>query len=180
MTTKLLLSGSGQPAQAQPGGEDVRPNRYAGPCGRCGARVQKGAGTWGRNTGSLHVTEDDCEKTTKTWRSFEAGRLMEQHRAEKAAAYETAGLTVYWPHRIEYPVEITGHGIRALVGGYRPGEVFARGVEVYRGSELVYEGPRPKAETGDWYADRIAEDRATIECILSFAPDAQPEAEAGA
>lgn len=47
--------------------ETITANRYHGNCGRCGAKVPAGTGIYADHAVS-HPTEDDCKKTTKTWK----------------------------------------------------------------------------------------------------------------
>lgn len=66
-------------------------NRFAGSCGRCGAKVPAETGLYDRSQGVQHATEAECKKTTKTWRKFEQGRKHAQARADMDAAWTAAG-----------------------------------------------------------------------------------------
>jgi hypothetical protein len=57
--------------------ETPRANRYAGPCGRCGAKVAAGAGIYEHGC-CWHANEAACNKTTKTWRRYESHAAYEQ------------------------------------------------------------------------------------------------------
>jgi|SRR5579859_7001651 len=144
-----------------------QPNRYAGPCSRCGSRIPAGAGTYNRITGAQH-TGGQCKTTTKTYRDTIARERMTEHRAAVEAIYAEAGYRYDHAHRIECADIITGNGLHALVGGYDRGQVMPNGVRVYRRmllgqvSDLIRECPEPRFQTGDFFADGLNRARALV------------------
>lgn len=151
--------------------ETTHANRYPGSCYRCGVKVPAGTGAWSRETGALHADESQCKKTTKTWAAYQRTEVFSAFRAAVANAYATAGLSVLHSTCVEHPTVITGHGLRVTVGGYRKDEVFARGIEIYRDGELVHSAPRVRVETGDYFADQLAQVEQEIALILTHAKD---------
>jgi len=146
-------------------------NRFAGPCSFCGSRVPAGAGTYARTEGVRHP-EGGCKTTTKTYRDSIARQRWADMQAAVKAAYADAGYDRSYSHRVECADQITGHGLLALVGGYDRDEIMPNGVRVYRvlsrgavTSDLIHECPVPRFETGDYYADTIAQAR-TLVAIL--------------
>jgi hypothetical protein len=145
-----------------------QPNRFAGPCSFCGSRVQAGAGTYSRPEGVRH-REGECKTTTKTYRDSVRRQQFTEFQAAFKAVYADAGYDRWPSHRVEYADEIRGHGLLALVGGYKRGEVMRDGVRVYRvltrgavTSDLVHECPIPQFLTDDFYADSLAQARALV------------------
>jgi hypothetical protein len=149
-----------------------KPNRYQGPCSFCGAHVAAGAGTWDRAMGTRHP-EGGCKTTTKTYRASVRRKLMNDMRAAIKDAYQSAGFGRLEATRVDDATEIMGHGLRAYVGGYKPGTMKRYGVRVYRdyghGVGMIHECAEPSIETGDYYADRIAEARALIGILAGCA-----------
>jgi hypothetical protein len=120
-------------------------NQYDGPCWRCGTTVRALTGTYNRERRQSEHPEGACKTTTKTWRHTESVRRMEEYRAVAAALWADAGYERQHSSRVEHPDVITGHGLRVLIGGDKPGDVFGHGVRIYRGKQLLGEYPRPVA-----------------------------------
>jgi hypothetical protein len=139
------------------GTETMRPNRYDGPCWRCGARVPAMTGVYDSDKHrSLHP-DGACKTTTRTYRQWLSAQLLADYREARAAMIAGAGYTLQESGRIEHPDVYAGHGLRVLFGGDRRGEVFGYGVRVLRRGELAAEFPKPRVETNHYYADRLAE-----------------------
>jgi hypothetical protein len=155
------------------GMEDTRQvNRFPGSCTTCGTKVPAGAGLWSRATGPQHA-DGDCKTTTKTYQTHLHAQALRDHQKAVADAYDAAGLTVLWSDRIEHSHNIapkqTGFlGLRCMVGGYARAAVMPYGVRIFQGDKQVYDGPRPRIETGDYYADRLAEHQEIIAKIMEF------------
>lgn len=88
------------------------PNRYAGPCVRCGAKVPAGAGIYGwidypgagsptgsTTRGCAHSSEADCKTTTKTWGNYDRARRHHSSIGEQADARLAAGFAAHWDMR---------------------------------------------------------------------------------
>lgn len=147
-------------------------NRFPGRCTECGSQVAAGAGLYDRNpyTRGVRHLDGQHNTATKTWRATQARIAGERFRAAVAALYTDAGYARQASERIEAPTVITGHGLTATVGGYRRGEVFARGLEVRRDGILIHDGPEPRVtETGDYYADHLAAQRQIVETLNGLA-----------
>lgn len=143
-------------------------NRFAGPCSFCGSCVPVGAGTYKPREGVRHP-EGGCKTTTKTYRDSIRRQQHADFQAALKAVYADTGYSYWYSHRVEYADEITGHGLRAFAGGYDRDKVMPNGVRVYRVlsrgavvSDLIHECPAPRFETGDYYADQIAQARALV------------------
>jgi ribosomal protein L24E len=154
-------------ASAAPAAGGPQANRFPGPCYFCGAKVPAGAGVYG--SGQVRHLPGRCKTTTKTYRDTIAAAWMGAYREVVARMWADAGYNVFYSHRVEHADEITGHGLRALVGGDKSAyEIGEHGVRVYRGGALVGEHPRPRIDTGDYFADWVAQAAATIAILDSY------------
>jgi hypothetical protein len=145
-----------------------QPNQYDGPCWRCGTKVPALTGTYSKDRHQSEHPEGACKTTTKTWRHTESVRKMEEFRATIAALWADAGYERQHSSRIERPDVITGHGLRVLIGGDKPGDVFGYGVRIFRGSQLLGEYPRPAypdLTTGEYFEAQLDMTRALIALI---------------
>jgi hypothetical protein len=151
------------------------PNRYAGKCWYCGSKVAEMAGTYDPEKRCARHAEGECKTTTKTYRESQSQERMAMFKGERAALFEQAGYTVVTHYRIEAPDEITGNGIRALVGGYASGAVMPHGVRLYRDTlasrfeTAAVEVPIPRAAGGDFFADGLESVRMLIALLNEFA-----------
>lgn len=168
---------AGQPAPARP----PRVNQFAGRCFTCGATVPAGEGTWTGSHGCEHKP-GRCNTKTKTYAASAASQRMAAFHADSEAIYTAGGYARWHSQRIEAPSVVSGHGLRALVGGDKPGDVMGWGIRVYRVltpeggglSDMIAEYPVPRIETGDWYADRLAEDQAIVDLLDEIAFEGVP------
>lgn len=67
------------------------PNKFAGSCNRCGAKVAAATGLWSRDTGCVHTTVDDCNHTTKTWAKHINTEAFNAAAAARKAQWSAAG-----------------------------------------------------------------------------------------
>lgn len=152
------------------------PNRYDGPCRRCGTRVPTGTGTYDHTAhGCLHP-EGQCKTTTKTYQRWADAQALATFQAAVKDLYTARGYTRWDPPRIEHAAEVRGHGLLALVGGDRRGEVFGHGIRVFRtfpgtNPMLIHECPRFRIETGDFYADQLAQHAALLDLLGEYATE---------
>jgi hypothetical protein len=150
------------------------PNRYAGSCYFCGAKVPADAGTWSPDHRAQHLP-GRCKTTTKTYRDTIAAAQMGAYREEVARMWAAAGYSRDIPQYHYHSVVITGHGLRALLGGERQFDGGTRlepiGLEVYRDGTLAGKHDKPRAETGDYYGDWITRTAATIAILNSYRED---------
>jgi hypothetical protein len=148
---------------------DGTPNRYPSRCTFCGSRVPAGGGAWSRDHGVRHQP-GDCNTSTKTYRESVLQQSMSDMKAAVAAVYADAGYARWDSHRVEAASRLTGHGLVALVGGYKAGKVSAEGVRVFSDpdGELLFECPVPRVETGDYCANQVASARALVYLLDSL------------
>ena len=137
------------------------PNRYPGSCAICGAKVATGAGTYSRATGVTHK-DGEHNTATKTYRRWVRGQRFDAWKAQTEALHTDAGCRRWFGTCIEHATHIDGNGIHATLGGYQRDAVFADGLIIHRNGAETARYDQPRIETGDFYADQLAQTAAII------------------
>lgn len=102
---------------------ETKTNKYAGRCERCGSKVPAGEGIYVSGVdlgdrlmsrGALHRTEDECKKTTKTYKTF-TNRVRHFERiAALDAVWEAEGWKRPVSGHVQHPSYGGGSGVRIV------------------------------------------------------------------
>lgn len=145
-------------------------NRYAGPCGRCGAKVQVGAGEWTQEQGTVHASENECTKTTKTYQRFVSMRAHQEFLADLDAIWAPIGRrsNVVWDREniTQHYVTKGGHSVVTGGGTKRMGDGLATTVVRIDGTEhRTHPFPYEPAVEGTCHRDAKARTQAIVDLI---------------
>lgn len=157
----------------------LKPNKYAGPCGVCGAKVPAGAGlyisTHGIDYGDGLLTlgvvhadvKTDCKRTTKTWREFDARCNHRERLAALDAPWVAVGMTRPMFTHVDAPAYGGGSGRQVVLTAVGLGSRAARRLKVTTAAGTTVLPFPERPDTGHFDADSVAHEQSVVDAVLA-------------